>query len=234
MTWAHNLLRHENVVSKWLIYIYDKKDLYTWKETWSKRSTMKCQDKLSKEIFVYEKRPTTETYAYDRSHMCDMCDRWGNSTHSLVCQKRPVYIKRDLIQRPMRITCLACATCVTEEATHAWHQRTRCCSMRTVRQKRFVYMKRDVIRRPTYGKRDVYIWKETWSKGPACMSCMTCCCGIQTVCQKRHLHMKRDVIKRPTYGKRDLHMAKEACLYGKRPGQKDLHVCHVWHVWRER
>jgi len=222
-------------------YVYDKRpntETYHLKTTCiheerpdQKRQTTKCQDTLSKEICVYEKRPNTETYAYNMSHMCDMCDRRRNSTHSLVCQKRPVYLERDLIQRPMRMTCLTCVTCVTEEETHAWNQHTRCCCMRTVRQIRFVYIKRGVVRRPTYTKRDVYMWKETWSKRPACMSCMTCYCGMQTVYQKRHLRIKREIVKRPTYGRRDLHMIKETCIYGKRPGQKDL---HVWHVWHER
>jgi len=134
-------------------YIYDKrpntesyiskKDLYTWKETWSKISLMKCQDKMSKEIWAYEKRPITETYAYDMSHMCDMCDRRRNSTHSLICQKRPVYLERDLIQGPMRMTCLARATCVTEEELMhdiSVHVAVVC---------------------EQYAKTDLYIWNET-------------------------------------------------------------------------
>ena len=78
-----------------------KRDLYIWKET--------C---------INEKRPNQETHVND---MYDMCDRRRNSfmisTYMwcgmwTVCQKRPVYMERDLILRPIckcdrrRISCM--------------------------------------------------------------------------------------------------------------------------------
>jgi len=187
-----------------------KRDLSIWKETYYRDL---CVWHVSHVWHVWQK-----TKLNSLTHM---------SKETCIFGKRP---NTGTYAYDMSRTCDMC----DRRRTHAWHQRTRCCSMRTVRQNRFVYMKWDVIIRPTYGKRDVFIWKETWSKRPTCMSCMTCCCGMQTVCQKRHLRIKRDFKEtyvwqgRHTYDQRDVFIWKET--WSKGP---TCMTCVTWTIEEE-
>jgi len=147
------------------------------------------QNSMSKETCLYEKRHDKETYIWHERTTC-----WGMKK---VCQKRWIYMKRDMIKRPTYD--------MSAQFAEAW----KCCVKVThiyIWQKRPVYMKRDLIKKINNEmsrqivKRDLCIWKETYYRD----LCVWQVSHVRHVWQMRKLNSLT-------------RMSKETCIYKKRP-----------------
>jgi len=105
-----------------------------------------------------------------------------------LCEKRPMYVKRDLEKRPMyrnHTALLRQKKCI----------QTQCvCKIETfVCEKRPMYVKRDLEQRPIYRNHTAFLRQKK------CIQTQ-CASKIETfVCEKRPMYVKRDLEKRPIY-----------------------------------
>jgi len=116
-----------------------------------------------------------------------------------MCQKKPLYMKRDLRKRPKYMK--------RELWKRPIHGTSVGCCLAIADLKYDKCVKRDLcIWKETY-ERDLYTWKETYTRYFCGMLPRYSWPEVRQMCQKRPLYMKRDLRKRPIYMNRDLHTA---------------------------